>query len=91
MTSPAVLWVPGVNMGELLYADDTAVVTSCAATAKKALRAIEPNAVHYGLRLNRSKCEAVAMEEEGANIRFDDGTEVAQTDAAKYLGCHTYA
>lgn len=55
------------------------------------LQVIEANAVHYGLKLNRSKCEAKVLGEDGAATRSDDGTSMSHSDAAKYLGCSIYA
>lgn len=57
-------------MGELLYVDDIAVVTEWVETASTVVRVIEMNVVHYGLRLNISKCEVVVMgEERGDGMR----------------------
>lgn len=80
-----------VDIGEILYADDTAVVTDSAARATKVLQIIEINATHFGLRLNRGKCEVLMFGEPGAEVRFDDGTGMAQPQSAKYIGCQIYA
>jgi hypothetical protein len=50
----------------------------------KALRLIQTTAERYNLKLNRGKCEYIAMNGEGS-IAFTDGTEVNKIKTAKYL------
>lgn len=45
----------------------------------KMLHVIELNAVQYGLKLNRSKREAVMMRPDGAEVRFEECTGLAQS------------
>lgn len=80
-----------MDFGDLLYTDDTAVMTDSTKRTSKMLQVIEVHAVHDRLKLNRSKCEAIALEEDLANIRFDDGTGMAQPEAAKYPCGSIYA
>lgn len=69
----------------------TAIVTDSTQTVEKALRVVELDAVHYGLKLNRSKCAAILFDDPGSTIRFEDDTGVAQPDSAKHLGCYLYS
>lgn len=57
--------IPGVDLEEVLYADDTAVIAEVTQAATRVLRAIELNAVHYGMRLDRATCKAMVMGEPG--------------------------
>lgn len=72
-----------VDWGELLHANGIAVVTDSAATASMLLRIVELSTVHDGLRLNRSKCEAIVLGEDGAIMRFEDGTGLAHPESGE--------
>lgn len=82
---------PDADIREGLYGEDTVTLRDAAGRAGKVLRLVQQEAVHYALRLHRSKCEAIALREPWAEVRFEDGAVVAQPAAAKYLGCHAYA
>lgn len=72
-----------MDLDELLYADDTAVITDSAATGTNVLRMIECDEVQHGLGPNRSNCQAIVLSEDGAITRFEDGTSMAQPAAGK--------
>ena len=74
-----------INFNELLYADDTLLISKTTRGMNKFLHAIEEESAYYGLRLNQAKCNILAMN--GNNqVRFKDGTLVKHTDEATYLG-----
>ena len=73
-----------ITFNELLFADDTLLISKNTRGMNKFLHAIEESA-YYGLRLNQAKCNILSMN--GNNqIRFKDGTLVRHTDEATYLG-----
>ena len=47
--------LPGIDFTELLYADDTAIVTNNANAMNKMLASIEKQADYYGLKFNKTK------------------------------------
>ena len=74
-----------ITFNELLYADDTLLISKNTIGMNKFLHAIEEESAYYGLRLNQAKCNILSMN--GNNqIRFKDGTVVRHTDEATYLG-----
>jgi hypothetical protein len=75
----------------LLYADDTLLISSTAATTNIMLAAIVKHSDRYGLRLNEAKCEVIAINAavntKGKDkVKFPDGREVGVTKATTYLG-----
>lgn len=70
--------LPEVHLGGVLYADSRTIVMNSARRARTVLKLIGRNAVHYGMRLTRAEFEAIVLGDERAEIRFDDGTRVAQ-------------
>ena len=74
-----------IRFSEILYADDTLLVTKDTAGTNKLLNKIETESAYYGLRLNQGKCCVLSMN--GHNrIRFLDGTAVPHADEITYLG-----
>ena len=77
--------IPGLNFTEILYADDTLLITSNARAAGKLLRAVESESLYYNLKLNKSKCSMISMIRD-SRIAFADGTQLANVPETKYLG-----
>jgi len=74
-----------LDFTELMYADDTAVVTNNVSGMNRLLSAIERRAAEYGLKFNRSKCVAMSFNS-ASRPRFMDGTPVPMESSTKYLG-----
>ena len=70
---------------ELLYADDTLLVGSEKKAVEKLLHAIENQSNRYGMKLNKAKCETLALNFKG-KIKFQDGETVPGSKASTYLG-----
>ena len=74
-----------INFSEVLYADDTLLVSKNTQGMNKLLHAIEEESTYYGLRLNQGKCHVIAMN--GRNqVRFSDGSQVKHSEECTYLG-----
>lgn len=70
---------------EILYADDTLLISKNTRTMNILLHAVETESAYYGLKLNQSKCAVVNMN--GNNmVRFKDGTPVPKENQVTYLG-----
>ena len=70
---------------EILYADDTLLISKNTRTMNILLHAVETESAYYGLKLNQSKCAVVNMY--GNNlVRFKDGTHVPKENQVTYLG-----
>jgi hypothetical protein len=76
----------GVNFDEILYADDTLLVSQSTRTMNKLLASVEEEGAKYGIRLNKPKCQLLAFGPESA-VKFLDGAPVPKTTEAVYLGC----
>ncbi len=77
--------INGITFTEILYADDTLLVSKNTTAARKMLAAIEEESKYYNMKLNHDKCLTIAMN----GIRtptFTDGTKLKTVDHAKYLG-----
>ena len=79
-----------LGFSDLCYADDTVIFGASHLEVQESLRAIERNAVNYGMSLNKSKCIHIAMYSR-ARIKFMDETVVPQADEATYLGANINA
>ena len=55
----------------------------------KFLKSIEDEGSKYGLKLNKTKCEALYTGAQ-SNIRFADGTPIKTKESATYLGCNIH-
>ena len=74
-----------VNFNEILYADDTLLVSKNTSGMNTLLHAIEDESAYYGLKLNHDKCAVLAMN--GRNrIVFKDGSSMKHADETTYLG-----
>lgn len=74
-----------VLFSEILYADDTVLVTRNTRTMNVLLHAVEQESHYYGLKLNQSKCAAVTTNRRHG-IKFRDGTPVPHEEHVTYLG-----
>ena len=63
--------LPGVEIDMLYYADDTILLSQCNRALNELLKRTEDISECYGLKLNRGKCVAVAMNNDG-KIHFKD-------------------
>jgi hypothetical protein len=70
---------------EVLYADDTLLVTKNTRTMNRLLHAVESESQYHGLKLNQSKCAAIASTGRH-RIKFRDGTPVPHEDQVTCLG-----
>ena len=74
-----------ISFNEVLYADDTLLVSRNAFGMNLLLHAIEEESAYYGLKLNHDKCHVLAMK--GHNcIRFEDGSRMQHVEEAVYFG-----
>ena len=74
-----------ISFNEVLYADDTLLISRNTFGMNLLLHAIEDESAYYGLKLNHDKCHVLAMN--GHNcIRFKDGSRMKHVEEAVYLG-----
>ena len=74
-----------INFHEVLYADDTALITNNCHAMNRLLAEIEKQAAYYGLSFNKGKC--VALNINGESIpKFADGTNLKLVNSVIYLG-----
>jgi len=74
------LGISAPSLRELVYADDTLIVASCAEDAEAYMRAVAVAGANYGLQYNWKKLEALPVRCE-ACIPKPDGTDIAQKDS----------
>ena len=73
-----------INFNEILYADDTLLVSKNTIGMNTLLHAIEDESAYYGLKLNHDTCVVLAMN--GQNrIAFRDGSRMKHAEEATYL------
>ena len=77
--------VPGLDFDMVYYAADTIVFSQSNRGLNELLCLTERISQQYGLHLNRDKCVAIPMNNEGS-IHFQDGTPLATEYEATYLG-----
>lgn len=77
----------GTNFTELLYADDTLLLSRSLRSCQTLLHAVEHAAARIGLHLNRDKTCLLFMNGAGT-IHYADGSPVATADSTTYLGCN---
>ena len=65
--------LPGLTFDMVYYADDTIIVSQDNRGLNELLKLTEMISAQYGLRLDKDKCFAIAMNNDG-NIHFHDGT-----------------
>ena len=75
----------GLDYSELMYADDTALITNNANAMNRLIKSIETHAAYYGLNFNKSKCVAMVFNSY-QKIQFGDGTRMPTPENAVYLG-----
>ena len=71
---------------EVLFADDTLLLTSTTRSMNLFLKCVEEEASYYNLRFNHSKCQYLCMNREN-NIHFRNGQALDKVTQSKYLGC----
>jgi len=74
-----------LNFTELLYADDTILITNNLNAMNRLLAKVEEHATYYGLSFNKTKCVCLPFNSTGAP-RFQDGSKVKVESGAVYLG-----
>ena len=76
---------PGVNFDMIYYADDTVLFSRNNRALNELLKLTEKISSGYGLGLNKNKCVAITMNNDGC-IHFHDGTPLNKEFEAMYLG-----
>jgi retron-type reverse transcriptase len=77
--------VDGLSFTELLYADDTVLITNNVNAMNRLLRNVERCARYHGLNFNKDKCVSMNFHCD-AKTKYADGTKVPCGDAVTYLG-----
>ena len=81
--------VGGININNLRYADDTALVAESAADLQELISAVNEKGKPYGMEMNVEKTKSMAVSKMSpvtrANITLD-GAEIKQTANMVYLG-----
>jgi hypothetical protein len=73
------------NFQEVLYADDTILISTKASSMNKYLALVEEESGLLGLKLNKKKCKFIDRNRR-SQLRFRDGTRLEKTESAEYLG-----
>jgi hypothetical protein len=76
----------GATFDEILYADDTVLLSSDTRSMNRFLAAVEREGAKYGMYLHKHKCHALKFGPPSA-VKFADGTPVPSSHQAQYLGC----
>ena len=74
-----------INFMEILYADDTLLITKNAKAMNKLIAGIELESGYYNMKLNKGNCEVIAMNC-NSNIHFSEDARLKLVSEAKYLG-----
>lgn len=77
--------IDGLSFTELLYADDTALVTTTAPSMNKLVAKIDTCAAYFGLKFNYSKCVAMNYNTPFAT-KFKNGDKIPTAEETLYLG-----
>ena len=77
--------LPNLNYDMVYYADDTIIFSQNTRAVNEMLKHTENVSAQYGLNLNKDKCVAINMNNEG-NIKFQNGAPLEQKYETKYLG-----
>lgn len=77
--------VDGLDFTELLYADDTALITNNVNAMNRLLAKIEKCAVYHGLNFNKTKCASLNFHLP-QKTKYADGTNVPCEESVTYLG-----
>ena len=75
----------GLDFTELIYADDTALITNNVNAMNRLVAKIEEHAAYYGLNFNKGKCVSMHFHAPG-RLRFPNGEFIKEVDEAVYLG-----
>ena len=68
--------IPNTELLELLYADDTMIISKKASSIETILQRLEQFAPHFGLTFNRTKCVHLRLNSEDG-INFADETQAS--------------
>ena len=77
--------LPGLDFTELIYADDTALVTANANAMNRLVAKIEEHAEYYGLRFNKGKCVSMNFNRIGSR-KSKNGERITEAAETMYLG-----
>lgn len=77
--------VRGQSFNEILYADDTILISISTQAVNRHIKAIQIESAINGLYLNCDKCEVLEFGR-CHNVKFMDGTPLKQAWEVKYLG-----
>ena len=77
--------VEGMDFHELLYADDTALITTTAPSMNKLVSKIDTCAEHFGLKFNYTKCVAINYNTP-YSTKFKNGDKIPSGMETVYLG-----
>lgn len=75
----------GLSFTELLYADDTALITTTAPSMNKLVQKIDRCAAYFGLKFNYNKCVAMNYNT-NMSTKFGNGMKIPTADDTPYLG-----
>lgn len=78
--------VEDVDLDEVLYADDTILVSTSTQEINAQLEAIESIGLGYGMKLNKNKFEIISTAQSG-EVHFRTGQKVMEKANITYLGC----
>ena len=77
--------VDGLSFTELLYADDTALITTTAPAMNRLVAKIDDCAATFGLKFNYSKCVAMNYNSP-RTTKFKNGELIPTAEETTYLG-----
>lgn len=75
----------GLDFTEMMYADDTALITNNVNAMNRLLAKIETHAAYYGLNFNKTKCVSFSFHTHSRPV-FADGSRVPEAEETQYLG-----
>ena len=78
-------WQSEFNITDLLYADDTLLITTTDEAMNILLAAIEKESDYYNMKLNKGKCLTITMKGT-SHTHFQNGTNLQNVSQAKYRG-----
>jgi hypothetical protein len=74
-----------VNFQEVLYADDTILISTSTNSMNHYLNLVEEESYKMGLKLNKAKCRTICRTRR-SYIKFANGEVVKKSESAEYLG-----
>eukprot|EP00975_Prorocentrum_lima_P003394 744121-Prorocentrum_lima.AAC.1 len=78
--------IPTLDLNSILYADDTALVSTSSGFLSSLLQALQRTGRSLGLHLNMDKCELLRFHSD-LDVFFDNGQRVKLAEEARYIGC----